>query len=87
MIKAVTGQWLSIGQIAEEIGEDRDIVKNKTGIMVANGLLKARVHCKTRRFTKGKGQKEKKVTRNEIVAKRREDVALVITKPIKKCWM
>ncbi len=59
------------------------MVKNKTGVMVAKGLLSGRGHCLSRRFTKGKNPKEKKATRRTMVADRREAIVKTINKPMK----
>lgn len=83
IVAAVEGKWLSIDQIAAAISEDRDVVKNKTGVMVAKGLLTGRGHCRSRLFTKGKGPKKKKPTRRTMVADRREAIAKEINRPMK----
>jgi predicted transcriptional regulator len=81
IVDAVAGQWLSIDQIAEAISEDRDIVRNKVGPMVARGLLEARGHAHTRRFTKGKNPK-KRPPKRIAVNERRDIVVKAISGPM-----
>lgn len=83
IVAAVEGKWLSIDQIAKAISEERDVVKNKTGVMVASGLLTGRGHCRSRLFTKGKGPKKKKTTRRTMVSDRREAIVKAINRPMK----
>lgn len=82
MIAISKDRWMSIDEFAEEIGCDRDTIKNKVSAMASQGFLDARGHGHTRRFTQGANPKSKKPTRTAVVKKRRELIAKAISRPM-----